>query len=290
MKHFSYVAAHSVREALSFLSENSPDALPIAGGTDLLVRMKQNLSTPKMLVDIAGIPDCHGIDLTDRGLRIGSMVTHHQIIASPLIQQYAPIVATASASVGALQTRNLGTIGGNLVSCVPSNDSAPPLLVLDALVTLAGKNGQRQIKLEDFFVGPRCTALTPDELLLDILIPSEQLGKASSFAKFGRRKAMTLALVNAAACVELDKSKNQFSRIRVALGAVAPTPIRARKAEAFLTGKPIREEVLREASQMAVEEAQPIDDFRGSAQYRRELIAVLTRRVLEEALSLAMSK
>jgi len=288
LKPFDYVAAHSATEALNLLSENSPDALPIAGGTDLLVRMKQNLVTPKVLVDIAGIPEFHGIELTEKGLRIGSMVTHAEIMASPLIQQHAPVVAAASASIGAPQVRNLGTIGGNLVSCVPSIDSAPPFLVLDAIVTVAQIDGQKQMPIETFFVSPRCSILTPDQLLVDILIPSEHLGKASGFHKFGRRKALTLALVNVAASVETDEANDRFVRARLALGAVAPTPIRAHKAEAFLEGKQVKEEVLVEAGAIASGEAEPIDDFRASAQYRRELIKVLTRRVLEGAVSSGM--
>jgi CO/xanthine dehydrogenase FAD-binding subunit len=285
LKPFAYVAAHSIRQAVDLLSGNSPNALPIAGGTYLLVRMKQNLSTPKMLVDIAGIPELQGIALTEKGLRIGAMTTHTEIVASPLVRKYAPAVAASSASVGAIQTRNLGTIGGNLVACVPSNDSAPSLLVLDARVTVAGKDGPRQIPLEELFAAPHCSALRPDELLVEILIPKERLGMPSCFAKFGRRKALTLALVNAAACVELNGAKDRFVSVRVALGAVAPTPIRARKAEAFLAGKPVRSEVLAEAAQIAAGEAQPIDDFRASAEYRRDLIRVLARRVIDGALS-----
>jgi CO/xanthine dehydrogenase FAD-binding subunit len=285
LKPFAYVAAHSIPEAVALLSENSPNALPIAGGTYLLVRLKQNLATPKTLVDIAGIPELQGIALNEKGLRIGAMTTHTEIVASPLVRQYAPAVAASSASVGAIQTRNLGTIGGNLVACVPSNDSAPSLLVLDALVTVAGKDGQRQIGLEELFAAPHCSALRPDELLVEILIPKERLGKPSCFAKFGRRKALTLALVNAAACVEVDGTKNRFASVRIGLGAVAPTPIRVRKAEAFLAGKPVRSEVLAEAARIAAGEAAPIDDFRASAEYRRDLIMVLTRRVIDGALS-----
>jgi carbon-monoxide dehydrogenase medium subunit len=285
LKPFVYVAAHSIHEAVALLSENSPNAFPIAGGTDLLVRMKQNLANPKMLVDIAGIPEFQSIGLTEKGLRIGATTTHAEIVASPLVRQYAPAVAASSASVGAIQTRNLGTIGGNLVACVPSNDSAPPLLVLDALVTVAGKDGQRQIPLEELFATPHCSSLRPDELLVEILIPAERLGKPCCFVKFGRRKALTLALLNAAACVEVNGAKDRFVSVHLALGAVAPTPIRARKAEAFLAGKPVRSKVLGEAAQIAAGEAQPIDDFRASAEYRRDLIRVLARRVIDGALS-----
>ncbi len=285
MKPFAYVAARSIPEAVALLSENSPHALPIAGGTYLLVRMKQGLTSPKMLVDVAEIPELRGIALTGKGLRIGAMTTHAEIVASPLVRQHTPAVAASSASVGAIQTRKLGTIGGNLVACVPSNDSAPSLLVLDALVTVAGKDGQRQIPLEELFAAPHCSSLAPDELLVEILIPKEHLGKPSCFAKVGRRKALTLALVNAAACVETDGARDRLARVRLALGAVAPTPIRARKVEAFLSGKTIRGEWLAEAAQMAAGEASPIDDFRATAKYREDLIRVLTRRVIEGALA-----
>jgi len=285
LRPFDYVAAHSIDEALNLLGRYSPDALPIAGGTDLLVRMKRNQIFPRVLVDIASIGELHGIELTEQGLRIGSMVTHAEIITSPLIRQYAPVVAAASASVGAPQTRNLGTIGGNLASCVPSMDSAPPLLVLEAMVTVAQTSGQQQMPIEHFFVAPRCSIMTPEQLLMEILIPTEHLGKVSRFAKFGRRKGLSLSLVNTAACVEFDKSTNRIVSARLALGAVAPTPIRVHEAEAFLTGMEYTEDILAEAGVIAAGEAKPIDDLRASAQYRRELIKALSRRVLSEALS-----
>jgi carbon-monoxide dehydrogenase medium subunit len=250
-----------------------------------VVRLKQNLAHPKVLVDISGIPALKGIELQNQGLRIGALTTHNEIAHSSLVWRYAPALGEASESVGVIQTRNLGTVGGNLVSCVPSSDTAPPLLVLGAQVTLCGKEGQRTISIEDFFVAPRCSAVRNDEILVEILIPTPSLENPSCFEKFGRRKALTLALVNAATCLELDQTKTTFIAARIALGAVAPTPIRARRAENFLTGKPIHEGVLREASQIAAEETKPIDDFRASAQYRRMLSAVLTRRVLERALA-----
>jgi carbon-monoxide dehydrogenase medium subunit len=284
LKAFEYAAANSVDEALNLLARFSPDGMVIAGGTDLLVRMKRNQVLPKVLVDIAGIPEFHGIELTGEGLRIGSMVTHAEIVASPLINQHAPVLAASSASIGAPQTRSLGTIGGNLASCVPSMDTGPALLVLDAIVTVAQADGRRQMPLEKFFVGPRCSVLTPEQLLVEIHIPTERLGKPSGFAKFGRRKGMSLALVNAAACAELDQGGKRFIRARLALGAVAPTPMRARRAEAFLEGKPVQGEIFAEAGAIASGEARPIDDLRASAEYRRELIKVLTCRVLKEAL------
>lgn len=289
MKPFVYVAPGSIEEAVALLAEHSPNAKPIAGGTDLLVRLKRNEIAPKVLVDLAGIEALRGIDLTDQGLRIGSMATHAQVASSPLVLQHAPAVAAASASVGAVQTRNLATLGGNLVSCVPSLDGAPSLLVLDAVVTVADTGRRWQMPLEELLLEPHCSALTPDELLVDIVIPGENLGKASSFAKFGRRKAMSLAVVNAAASVELDAAGERFVRTAIALGAVAPTTIRAREAEAFLTGRRVEEGALDEAARMAATETSPIDDFRASARYRNDLVTVLARRVLESAIQSARS-
>ena len=277
-------------EAVALLAENGRDARPLAGGTDLLVRVKRGLLAPKLLVDLAQIPELRGIELTERGLCIGAMVTHAEVAASPLVRAQAPAVAAASAAVGAVQTRNLGTVGGNLVSCVPSIDGGPALMALDAVVTVADPDGRRQMPLEELLFEPHCSALTPDELLVEILIPAASLGRASAFAKFRRRKGLSLAVVNAAAAVELDGSGERLVRAAIGLGAVAPTTIRARAAEAWLTGQAVSAETLAEAGRIAAGETSPIDDFRASAGYRRHLSAVLTRRVLEEAIALARSK
>ena len=150
---------------------------------------------------------------------------------------------------------------------------------------MAHSNGQRVLGLENFFSGPHGTILTPEQLLMDILIPAENLGKPSGFIKYGRRKALSLSLVNMAACVELDQTGRRFVRVRLAMGAVAPTPRRAYEAEAFLEGKEVSEGILAEAGAIAAGEARPIDDLRASAEYRRELIRVITGRVLVEALA-----
>jgi carbon-monoxide dehydrogenase medium subunit len=289
VKSFSYAAPTSVEEAVALLADAMPHAKPLGGGTDLLVRMKRNLLAPKLLVDLAAIPELTGIEQIEQGLRIGSMVTHAEIAASRLVHEQAPAVAAASAAVGSVQTRNLGTIGGNLVSCVPSIDGGPALLALDAMVTVAAPDRRWRMPLEELLFQPHCSALTPDEVLVDIVIPSQSLGKASAFEKYRRRKGLSLAVVNAAAVVELDPSGERIGRAAIGLGAVAPTTIRARRAEEFLAGQPASVEILAEAAQIAVQETAPIDDFRASAEYRRHLVAVLTRRALEGALARARS-
>ena len=288
MRTFEYVAPGTLAEALETLSRHAPEVKPLAGGTDLLVDLKHTLNGPQIVMDIGGIPELGGIEETPAGLRIGALTTHTEIQESRLIADHAPAMIAAATTIGAVQTRNMGTIGGNLVTCVPSMDSGPVLVALDAQVTVAGPGGVRQMPLTEFFVGPRKTALAPDELLVEILIPAPMLGRSASFLKFGLRKGQALALVNAAASVAVEDGR--VAETRIALGAVSPTVIRAVRAEAVVTGKEVGDTAaLREAGEVAVTEARPIDDFRASAAYRRELIAVGTFRVLEQALARATS-
>ena len=282
MRPFDYLAPETVEQAVAALADNGPDARLLAGGTDLLVELKHESVSAGMLVDLTRIAECKGIEETGDGLRFGSLVTHSEIMESELVRKHAPAMIDAARTVGAVQTRNLGTLGGNLVTCVPSLDSGPVLVALDAEVTVAGVGGRRRMPLTEFMVGPRRTALQPGEILVDILIPADNLGKSCGFRKFGLRKGQALALVNAAASVRLDGGA--IADPRIALGAVAPTVVRARKAEALLDGKKPEPDVIAKAAEIAVTEAKPIDDFRASADYRRELIRALTGRVLNEAI------
>ena len=289
MRPFEYIAPPTADKAVALLYENSPNAQPVAGGTDLIVDLKHKPGNIKVLVDVSQIPELKGIEVTADGLRIGSMVTHTEIMKSELVKQHAPAMIDAAHTVGAVQTRNLGTLGGNLVTCVPSMDSGPALMALDALVTIKSPDGSYQKTLEEFFVGPRKTILEPHEILLDIIIPKPNLGKPTCFLKFGLRKGQALALVNVAASLNIDPITKRIIEPRISLGAVAPTVIRARSAEELLVDKDGSAELFSEAADIAVTECKPIDDFRASANYRRQLIKVLTRRALEDAYSQAQS-
>lgn len=289
MRPFEYAAPTSTKEAIALLAEHGDRAKVLAGGTDLIVDLKHKAGNVQLLVDVTTIPELLGIEETEEGLRIGSMARYGEIMTNPLCLELTPEIVAASHTVGAVQTRNLGTIGGNLVTCVPSADSAPALLVLDAEVTVAGADGNRRMPLQDFFVGPRKTCLKPHELLVDIRIPKANLGKPSLFLKFGLRKGQALALVNAAAALWLD-DKKQIAEPRIAIGAVAPTPIRAPKAEAHLLGKKPTDELLREAADIAVTECKPIDDFRASANYRRQLVKTMTFRCLKQSVEIASKR
>ena len=292
MKSFEFFAAKDSNHAVTLLAQHAANAKVkiIAGGTDLLADLKFTAHGPDVVVDISRAEDLKNINLTEQGLSIGALVTHTQIMRSPLIRQLFPALVDAAHTIGAVQTRNLGTLGGNLVTAVPSMDSGPTLMALEAIVTIAGNGGRRQMPLSEFFVGPRKTVLKPDELLAEIIIPKQNLGKPTHFLKFGLRKGQALALVNVGASFWVDWEKNTFLAPRVALGAVAPKVIRAVQAETYLEGRAITTETMAEAGRVAVGDAKPISDFRASAEYRRHLIAVLTKRALEGAWALAQAK
>jgi CO/xanthine dehydrogenase FAD-binding subunit len=288
LKPFAYIAARNADEAIVLLAEHDRSAKILAGGTDLLADLKFASDMPGVVIDISRADDLRGIAITEDGLRIGTLVTHSELMESPLIRKMFPALVDAARSIGAVQTRNLGTLGGNLVTCVPSMDSGPTLVALDACVTVASRSGRRRFPLADLFVGPRQTSLGADELLLDIVIPPQNLGKPAGFQKFGLRKGQALALVNAAASFWIDRS--MFVEPRIALGAVAPTVIRAPEAEAYLAGRAVTPQAMAEAGRIAATEAKPISDFRASAGYRRDLIAVLVKRALAGAQALAPAK
>jgi carbon-monoxide dehydrogenase medium subunit len=294
MRAFDVVTATDSRHAVTLLAQHAATSKVkvLAGGTDLLADLKFSPSShaPNVIVDISRIEDFRAIAVTDAGLSIGALVTHTEIMRSPVIRDMFPALVDAAHTIGAVQTRNLGTLGGNLVTAVPSVDSGPTLVALDAIVTLLGPGGQRQMPLAEFFVGPRKTALKPDELLMEILIPKENLHKPTHFLKFGLRKGQALALVNVGASIWIDWDKNRFVAPRVALGAVAPKVIHATGAEAYLDGREITPDAMAEAGRLAALDAKPITDFRASAEYRRDLIAVLTKRALAGAYELATRK
>jgi CO/xanthine dehydrogenase FAD-binding subunit len=290
MRAFDFYAAKDSSDAVALLAQHGPSVKVIAGGTDLLADLKFSSHSPQAVVDISRADDLRGIAMTDQGLRIGSLVTHTEIMGSPVIRDLFPALVDAAHTIGAVQTRNLGTLGGNLVTAVPSVDSGPTLVALDAIVTIVGTDGRRQLPLADFFVGPRKTVLKSDELLVEIIIPKENVGKPTHFLKFGLRKGQALALVNVAASFWPDWDKNTFVAPRVALGAVAPKVVHATSAESFLEGNTITPEAMAEAGRLAVNDAKPINDMRASAAYRRDLVAILTRRALEGAYELAQQK
>jgi CO/xanthine dehydrogenase FAD-binding subunit len=294
MRAFELFTAKDANHAVALLAQHSASAKVriVAGGTDMMADLKFAPAShaPDVVVDISRADELKKIAVTDQGLSIGALVTHTQIMRSPLIRDMFPALVDAAHTIGAVQTRNLGTLGGNLVTGVPSMDSGPTLVALEAVASIAGPAGRRQVPLAEFWLGPRKTVLKPDELLVEIIIPKQNLNKPTHFLKFGLRKGQALALVNVASSFRVDWDKNIFVAPRIALGAVAPKVIRAVKAEAYLEGRKITPEAMAEAGQLASGDARPISDFRASAEYRKDLVAILTRRTLEGAYELAKAK
>jgi CO/xanthine dehydrogenase FAD-binding subunit len=266
----------TVQKAVSLLQQKKAKTCLVAGGTDLVLRAGRSVTD---LVDITRL----GLDYIKggaKGMRIGAATTLAAIEQSPEVLRRANgILAKAAAACGTVQMRNVATIGGNLANASPAADTATPLLVMDAAVVLQTTRVKRQLALVDFFRAPHETA-AKDSLLTEIILPACKANAAWSFQRFGRTE-LDIAIVNAAAGMQLDRN-GRCSWARIALGAVAPIPVRARKAESLIIGKVVDAQLLEQAAQVALEDIQPITDVRASAEYRCEISRVLVRRALQE--------
>jgi len=279
---FEYVSPQSVQEACALLVQYGDSARVLAGGSDLLVKMKDGLMKPAYLVSLKNLDSLKAIRYeTGTGVIIGARATHNEVMNNRLLQEKYRSVCEAAHSMAADQIRNIGTVGGNLVNAVPSADLPPILIALDARARIVGSSRERTISLEDFFLGPGKTVLEKGEILAEIIIP-DQPTTGSNYIKFGLRRAGALAVAGVASSVTV--SDGACRDVRIVLGAVAPTPMRARQAENILRGKKISQELIDEAGKIAAAEAKPINDIRGSIEYRRNLVNVLTRRSLKAAI------
>lgn len=279
---FEYYAPSSVTEACQMLAEFGPRGRVLAGGTDLIGKMKSGLLDAEVLVSLKNIEELKKIEeVPGRGIVIGARTTHNELVNSDLLNEKYLSISAAAHEIAANQVRHMGTVGGNLINAVPSADLPPILIALNASVKLVGINGERVLPLEELFAGVCLTCCDLSEILTEVIIP-EQKTTGSTYAKFGLRRSGALAVVGVAVAVEVENGILKDARI--ALGAVAPTPIRARKAEEFLKGKETSVEVLEEAGVIASEEAKPISDMRASADYRKDLVRVFTRRTLRKAI------
>ncbi len=279
---FEYLKPTGLSEALSVLDDlKEKKTQVLAGGTDLIPWLRGRVKDVDYLIDLADTGLDHILFEQDQA-RIGAMVTFAALCEHPEVRLRLPSVAEAALQVGAVQTRNQATIGGNLCSAVPSLDGAPALLVLGATLRLQSQGNERLVPIEQFFLGPRRTVLQPGEVLTEIVVPLRE-DFTASFLRMGRRKALTLSIVNVAAGLAVNGQ--QVSQARIALGAVAPTPIRAYKAEQLLQGRKMAPELFAEAAAVAATEISPISDLRASADYRQKISVVLVRRALEIALA-----
>jgi len=282
MRRFEYFEPGTLGEAVALLARYQGRAQPLAGGTDLLVEIKEQLRRADCVVNIKKIPGMAQLAYDARaGLRIGALVTAREIELSQFILKHYISLAQAARELGSIQVRNRATIIGNVCRASPSADTLPPLIADGAVAKIYGPGGERMVLLEGFFKGPGKTSLEPDELVTEIVVPPPPPRTGKVYIKHGRRKAMELATVGIAVSLTLD------SDVRIVLGAVAPTPIRARRAEALLRGKTLNDDLIEKAAKAAEDESRPVSNVRASAEYRRDMVRVLTSRALHQALDLA---
>ncbi len=277
---FTYYKPETIEEAISLLDEFE-EAKVIAGGTDLIPLIRDGKYTPQKMVDISFIDELKFVREEGGYIKIGAATTHSDILNSKILNEKANVLVQAVKNLGSPQIRNLGTIGGNLCNASPAADTAPPLLVLEAELLIQGSKGERRIPVKDFFLGPGKTILKRNEILREIHIPSEAGKMKGAFLKLGRREAHTLSIVCTAV---LLKANTEFEDIRIALGAVAPTPIRAKETESYLRGKEVTEKKIDEGTEIVKKEVKPITDVRGTKEYRTEMSKVFVKRAINKAL------
>ena len=283
MRFFDYSEPATLDEALSLLQIGQGQACLFAGGTDLMVQMKEHIYQPDRVINIKKIPGMDDFNYDKlNGLILGALVTTREVETSKITQQHYASLCRAATDFASIQIRNRATVVGNVCRASPSADTLPPLIADGAILRIHGPQGQRTASIEEFCVGPGKTSLGAEEIVTHIVVPPPAPNTGKAYIKHGRRVQMELATVGVAVTITLQG--NNCSRIDIVLAAVAPTPFRARNAEAQLRCKSINTAVIAAAAQAASDEARPISDVRGSASYRREMVKVLTRRAIEQAI------
>lgn len=288
MKLFEYVPARTVDEAIDALATSKGPARPLAGGTDLIVQLKEGRRTLDRVVDVGRIPELRALGTDAEGrLRLGAAVPCADIYSDERVRREFPMLVDSASIIGSVQVQSRASIGGNLCNASPSADSIPTLICLGAQAVIAGPGGRRTAPVEEFCTGPGQSILKADELLVEIVIPAPGPGEGGRYLRYIPRNEMDIAVVGVGSWVKWDAATGRIQDARIALGAVAPTPVRAREAERALIGQEPSPELIHEAAALAIQAARPISDVRGSADYRRHLVSVLVRRTLTAALERA---
>ena len=285
IRAFDYKRPSSLDEALSLLSDHGEKAKILAGGTDLLVLMKKKLVQPHVVVDLSALAELRFIEEREDGLHIGPMATLSDLLVFPNLEKEYGILKQAISEIGTWQVRNRATLGGNLCNASPAADSAPPLLVLEANLRLKSSISERVVKISSFFRGPRTTLLSPNEMLVEIIVPHPPSPHHGKYLKFSRRRKGDLAVVGVVLLLFPQGVDGSIKEARIALGGVAPTPIHAQKAERILSGKVLERSLFPYVAQACLEDSACISDLRASKKYREEIIQVLIQRGLSQILA-----
>ncbi|MCP4470063.1 MAG: xanthine dehydrogenase family protein subunit M [Gammaproteobacteria bacterium] len=278
MKFPEFITATSLDQGLEIKRERGTEARVIAGGTDLILKMRDKVLSPSVLIDLRRA-SLDGVTLSGEYLGLGASLSVSGVIENADIAQMFPALAAACKEFAGPPIRNRATLAGNIVNASPAADLVPPMIAYDADIVLRSSAGERILPLAEFFVGPGQSVIEPDEILTEIRLPLTSAATAATFIKLGQRRSMTISQVNLATRLSLDE-QGKVSTARIVLGAVAPVPMRAVAAEAMLTGEELSEELLGAAARKAREEAMPISDFRASRAYRLQMTEVLVRRAL----------
>ena len=288
MQPFDYVRASSVDEVVSLLAQNVDQARILSGGTDLLVALREGRRQAKLVIDVKALPEATQVDYSVAGgLTFGASVPCHRLYDNAEIAKAYPGLMDAAHLIGGVQIQGRASIGGNLCNASPAADSIPALIAHAAVCVIAGPNGVRELPVEQFCVAPGRNALQAGEFLVSLKIPAVKPGFSAAYLRFIPRNEMDIAVVGAGVAVQLDESRSKFVAARVALGAVAPTPLYIPEAGAALVGKPVNATTIAEAAKIAQAAARPISDMRGTAEYRKHLSAVMARRAIELAVERA---
>jgi CO/xanthine dehydrogenase FAD-binding subunit len=288
MQAFDYISAGSVKKVVDLLTSNNGGARILCGGTDLLVQLRENRRNAELLIDVKNIPELTAIHYdAQAGLWLGAAASCNAICQDRLVLEHYPGLVDAIHLIGGVQIQYRASVGGNLCNASPAADSIPALIVHEATCIIANRNGTRAIPVEQFCLAPGKNVLQHGDVLVAVSVPPIRENFGAHYLRFIPRNEMDIAVVGAGAAVTLDDTKGRILSARIALGAVAPTPLFAEEAGMFLAGKEITQETIQTAANLAQVAARPISDLRGTAEHRKHLCAVLTRRALEKAIERA---
>jgi len=291
LQAFDFASATTVDEVVALLQEKGDRARVMCGGTDLLVALREGRRKAELVIDVKRIPETTTLSFDpQKGLTLGAAVPCYRMYDDKAVAAAYPGLIDSASLIGGVQIQGRASMGGNLCNASPAADSIPTLIAHAAVCQIAGPNGRREVPVEDFCIAPGRTVLQPGEFLVALSIPAPQAGFGAAYLRFIPRNEMDIAVVGVGASVQLDESRSKFVSARIALGAVAPKPLFVPAAGDALAGQPVNAESIAKAVQIAQDTAKPISDMRGTAEYRKHMVGVMTRRTLEKAIERAKAK